>query len=309
LLWYEGAADAKNKDQKIKLKKLTKMPLSNYIKLTRINQPTGIWLLFLPCLFGTFFSLKKLPNFDIWAISGIILLFFIGSVVMRSAGCVINDLIDQKFDAKVERTKNRPLASKQISIFEAFLTLAILLSLGLLILLQFNQQTFFGGIAALILVATYPLMKRVTYYPQIFLGLTFNFGVLIASLALLENITLSTAILYLGCIIWTVIYDTIYAYQDISDDLQIGVKSTAIKFKNNPKRILTGLNFALFATLSCVGWLENFESGFFLAILVADLFLNHKIKSCDFSDSQNCLKVFKANIWVGILILIAIILG
>ncbi len=303
------AADAKNKDQKIKLKNLLQMPLLNYIRLTRLNQPTGIWLLFLPCLFGVFFALKKLPNFDALAIAGIILLFFIGSVVMRSAGCVINDLIDQKFDAKVERTKHRPLASKKISRRGAFVALGILLTLGLLILLQFNEQTIFGGLAALALVVTYPLMKRITHYPQVFLGLTFNFGILIASLALLENIALSTVLLYFACIIWTVIYDTIYAYQDISDDLKIGVKSTAIKFRENPRKILTGLNFALFLTLTCVGWREHFESGFFLAILVADLLLNHKIKSCDFSDSQNCLKVFKANIWVGILILIAIILG
>jgi len=285
------------------------MPFSNYLKLMRLNQPTGIWLLFLPCLFGIFLAFKKLPAFNILETARIIFLFFIGSVLMRSAGCVINDLLDQKFDEKVERTKHRPLASKKISRSAAIILLTILLALGLLVLLQFNLPTILSGFAALALIATYPLMKRITYYPQVFLGLTFNFGILMASLAILENITFGSIILYFSCVIWTVIYDTIYAYQDIADDLKIGVKSTAIKFDKSPKKILTALNFTLFVTLTYLGWKEHFESGFFLAILVSNLFLNQKIKTCDFTNSQNCLKVFKANIWVGLLILIAILLA
>lgn len=285
------------------------MPLMNYIKLTRLNQPVGILLLFLPCLFGVFLSLKNLPNFFFLESLGIIGLFLAGSIIMRSAGCIINDLTDQKFDEKVERTKSRPLAAKKISRRSAFILLGFLLFFGLLILVQFNAATILSGFVAMALVITYPFMKRITHYPQIFLGLTFNFGVLMASLALLESINFNTIILYVACIIWTIIYDTIYAYQDIEDDLKIGVKSTAIKFQNNPKRALTFLNFLLFLLLVFLGWKANFESGFFLAILVADLLLNHKIKNCDFGDSQKCLKVFKANIWVGALILTAIILG
>jgi 4-hydroxybenzoate polyprenyltransferase len=285
------------------------MPLTNYIKLTRLNQPVGILLLFLPCLFGVFLSLKNLPNFFFLESLGIIGLFLAGSIIMRSAGCIINDLTDQKFDEKVERTKSRPLAAKKISRRSAFILLGFLLFFGLLILVQFNAATILSGFVAMALVITYPFMKRITHYPQIFLGLTFNFGVLMASLALLESINFNTIILYVACIIWTIIYDTIYAYQDIEDDLKIGVKSTAIKFQNNPKKALTFLNFLLFLLLVFLGWKANFESGFFLAILVADLLLNHKIKNCDFSDSQKCLKVFKANIWVGALILTAIILG
>lgn len=281
----------------------------HYLRLMRLNQPTGIWLLFLPCLFGIFFSFKKLTNPDYSHLIEVVFLFFVGAILMRSAGCIINDLIDQKFDKKVARTKDRPLASGKISRFHAFLLLAILLFLSFLILLQFNVATIFSGFVAIILVATYPLMKRLTYYPQVFLGLTFNFGILMSGLAVLGSISYGSLILYLAAIIWTVIYDTIYAFQDIEDDLKIGVKSTAIKFKNNPKTTLTLLNFILFLLLTLLGWKEGFESGFFLAILVADLFLNHKIKSCDFSNSQNCLKVFKANIWVGLLILLAIILG
>ncbi len=285
------------------------MSIKNYIKLTRLNQPVGILLLFLPCLFGISLSLKSLPDFYFLESLKIIGLFFLGSIIMRSAGCVINDLTDQKFDEKVARTRSRPLAAKNISRRAAFILLGFLLFFGLLILLQFNAATILSGFVAMILVITYPLMKRVTYYPQVFLGLTFNFGVLMTSLALLGRISLSATILYFACIIWTVIYDTIYAYQDIEDDLKIGVKSTAIKFQNNPKKVLTFLNFLLFVILVFLGSKAKFESGFFLAILVADLLLNHKIKNCDFSDSQQCLKVFKANVWVGILILTAIILG
>lgn len=228
---------------------------------------------------------------------------------MRSAGCVINDLLDQKFDEKVARTKNRPLASKAVSRREALILLASLLLLGLIILLQFNLKTILSGFAALLLVTTYPLMKRVTYYPQLFLGLTFNFGIIMSSLALLNRIDFGTLILYCAAILWTVIYDTIYAYQDIADDLQIGVKSTAIKFQQNPKKILISLSLIMFLALILLGWKGNFKSGFFLIILVTALLLNNKIKNCDFKNSQNCLKVFKGNIWIGVLILSAIILG
>ncbi len=283
--------------------------IRNYIELARLNQPTGILLLFLPCVMGIALALKFLPSFDGLELTKIIFLFFIGSIIMRSAGCIINDLSDQKFDEQVERTRNRPLASKKISRKSAFYFLATLLFFGLIILLQFNLATIMSGFAAMLLVIAYPLMKRITYYPQIFLGLTFNFGILMAGLALLGSLNSKIMILYFSCIIWTVIYDSIYAYQDIEDDVKIGVKSTAIKFSKNPKAILTYLNFAMFLTLVYLGWKAEFESGFFLGILVADLFLNHKIKSCDFADPQKCLKVFKANIWVGLLILIAIILG
>ena len=285
------------------------MKLLSYIRLTRLNQPTGIWLLFLPCLFGIFLALKKLPQSNFGEYLPTIFLFFAGSVLMRCAGCVINDLFDEKFDKKVERTKTRPIALKEISRFQALILAGFLLFLALLILLQFNFLTILSGFLALFLVITYPLMKRFTYYPQIFLGLTFNYGILMSSLAILERITLESLILYFFATIWTVIYDTIYAYQDIVDDLKIGVKSTAIKFKNNPKKILIFLNLIMFVSLILLGYFANFKSEFFLAILVADLFLNQKIKQCDFSNPQNCLKVFKSNIWFGLIILTAIILA
>lgn len=282
---------------------------SNYTKLLRLHQPTGIWLLFLPCLFGISLAIKKLPSTDFFEILRMIFLFLVGSIVMRSAGCVINDLLDQKFDKKVARTKSRPLAAEKVSRGEALNLLALLLFLGFLILLQFNSQTILSGFFALILVATYPLMKRITNYPQIFLGLTFNFGILMSGLAILGEIDSDFALLYFSAVIWTVIYDTIYAYQDIEDDLRVGVKSAAIKFGQHPKKILILLALIMTLSLIYLGWQLQFELEFFLLISFTFFLLSRKIKKCDFKNSKNCLAVFKYNFWIGILILTAITFG
>lgn len=228
---------------------------------------------------------------------------------MRSAGCVINDIFDKNFDQKVARTKNRPLANGTISRYEALALLATLLALGLVILLQFNFITILSGFCALILATTYPLMKRITYYPQIFLGLAFNFGILMSGFAILGRINLSFVILYLAAIVWTLIYDTIYAYQDIEDDLKIGVKSSAIKFRKNPKIILNSLSVLMFVLLVFLGIKESFGLNFFFCILAATFFLIQKISSCSFDNPQNCLKIFRDNFWIGILILSGIFLG
>ena len=285
------------------------MSIRNYIKLSRLNQPTGIWLLFLPCLCGIFLAIKNLPLLVVNEISQTLILFFIGSIIMRSAGCVINDLIDVKFDEKVSRTKKRPLASKAISRRDAAIFLAILLGFGFEILLQFNFKTILGGFVAMILVCTYPLMKRITYYPQIFLGLTFNFGVILSALALQNDITLAALILYAALIIWTLIYDTIYAFQDIEDDLRVGVKSSAIAFRKKPELILNALNLLMFALLVFLGIFQNFSPLFFIFVALGNFILAYKITSCDFKNSQNCLKVFKENIWIGALISLAILIG
>ncbi len=283
--------------------------LSSYARLSRIHQPIGILLLFLPCLFGIFLSLKKLPNPEPLEIIKIILLFLAGSIIMRSAGCIINDLFDYKFDQKVTRTKNRPIASGKITHIQALIFLALLLLGGLFILLQLNQAAIFSGFFVLTLVISYPLMKRITYYPQFFLGLAFNFGIIMSGLAIIGKIDADFFILYFSAIIWTIIYDTIYAYQDIEDDLKIGVKSSAIKFAKNPKKILIILSLIMSLNLVLLGIRGNFYSGFFLLILFASLLSSLLIKKCNFNSSASCLKAFKANFWVGILILIAIILG
>ncbi len=282
--------------------------LTNYINLTRLDRPIGTALLFLPCLFGIFLALKK-TELDLPRLTWIIFLFGLGSIVMRSAGCVINDIFDQDFDRQVARTKNRPLAASKIDRSEALILLALLLLIGFFILLQFNLPTIISGFFALTLALTYPLMKRITYYPQIFLGLAFNFGILMSDLAILGRIDLEFIILYFAAIIWTLIYDTIYAYQDIEDDLKIGVKSSAIKFSINPKNILLSLTFTMFGTIFFVGTLEFFKWQFFLSAFAALALLTHQIVTCNFTNPQACLKVFKANFWVGILILIGIFLG
>ena len=285
-----------------------KSRLSNYISLTRINRPVGIGLLFLPCLFGIFLAIKRI-EIGFLAATEIILLFLIGSIVMRSAGCIINDMFDKKFDAQVERTKSRPLASGAVSEREAMFLLIFLLLIGFFILLHFNWKTILSGFFALALVAAYPLMKRITHYPQLFLGLTFNFGILMSGFAILDYIDSHFLLLYFAAISWTLIYDTIYAYQDIEDDLKIGVKSTAIKFGNNPQNTLFFLALAMFSCLFYLGSLESLKFGFFLSNLIAFFLLIQKIMVCDFKNPKKCLYLFKYNIVIGLFVLIGIILG
>ncbi|MES2677103.1 MAG: 4-hydroxybenzoate octaprenyltransferase [Pseudomonadota bacterium] len=279
--------------------------MKNYLKLIRIDKPIGTWLLFLPCLFGLALASKN-QNIDVIYFAA---LFFVGAFLMRSSGCIINDIWDRDFDKNVERTKNRPIASNAISIKLAIVFLAILLSLAFLILLQFNLPTIILGFISLAFVAFYPMMKRITFYPQIFLGLTFNLGILFSSIAILGRITFSAFLLYLSGVIWTVIYDSFYAYQDVEDDLKIGVKSTAIKFGKNPQKILFILTAIYFSLLMLLGIISNFKFAYFPLILLAAAQLTCQIKTCNFQDGKNCLEKFKANFWVGIIVLTAIILG
>lgn len=285
------------------------MKFYSYAKLTRINKPVGIWLLFLPCLFGVALALKNVPQIDFFNLLYFLFLFAIGSIFMRSAGCIINDLFDVKFDKLVKRTKERVIANDEISKKEALFVLLLLLLISLVILLQFNLKTILSGFLILILVILYPLMKRISYYPQFFLGITFNFGIIMANFAFLNHINLEVIILYLSAITWTVIYDTIYGFQDIEDDLKIGVKSFSIKIQNNPQKFLFYLTFAMFIMLVFFGFLAELGAEFFIIILIADIYLNNIIKKCDFNNPLACLKTFKANIWIGFLILLAIILG
>lgn len=279
--------------------------MNNYFKLIRIDKPIGTWLLFLPCLFGLILAQKFRETDFIYYTC----LFFIGSFLMRSAGCVVNDITDRNFDKKVARTKQRPIASGAISVKEAMVFLIILLTLALIVLLQFNFPTIILGCASLAFVIGYPPMKRITFYPQIFLGLTFNLGILFASLAVLETISLGHILLYIAGIIWTLIYDTIYGYQDIEDDVKIGVKSTSIKFGKKPQKILMTLAGVFLAILFFLGVLLHFKFVYFPLILLAFFHLACQIKTCNFSDPQDCLKKFKSNFWVGIILLIALTLA
>lgn len=288
------------------------MKIFDFARLIRLNQPTGIWLLFIPCLLGIALCLKIYQlDFD-YSIVKIIGYFFLGSILMRSAGCIINDLLDIKFDKKVLRTKNRPLASNKISKTQAIILLISLLCLGFLILIQFNFSTILSGIFSLFLIFTYPLMKRFFNLPQFYLGITFNFGILMTNLAIIEKIHPSIFLLYFACILWTLIYDTIYGFQDIEDDLRIGVKSSAItinKFFKNPKLVLYILNIVIIFSLILIGIIHNFKNIFFAIILISAFFSFSKIFSCDLKNPKNCLRFFKQNVFFGCIILTAIISG
>ena len=204
-----------------------------FIQLTRLNKPIGFLLLFWPCAWGL--SLGYYFNGETSSYLKYLILFFLGSVLMRSAGCIFNDIVDRDLDKKVKRTKERPIASGKISVFESFFYVVILCLLALSILLQFNRITIILGMSSMFLAFAYPFMKRITYWPQLFLGLTFNWGIIMGWTSVINNITIEPFILYVSAIFWTLGYDTIYGLQDINDDEIIGVKSTSIKFKNNVK--------------------------------------------------------------------------
>ena len=204
-----------------------------FIELTRLNNPIGFMLLFWPCLWGLTLALNRTKEFKLFVYY--IILFFLGSVLMRSAGCIFNDIVDKDYDKKVDRTKNRPIPSGRISTQESFIYLVLLCFIALIILIQFNFLTIVLGLLSMLFAFSYPFMKRLTYWPQLFLGLTFNWGILLGWAALIGEISLEPILLYIAAIFWTLGYDTIYGFQDIYDDEIIGVKSTSIKFKENYK--------------------------------------------------------------------------
>ncbi len=210
--------------------------LNLFIELTRFKKPIGYMLLFWPCAWGLTIGYDFSDTLEDYFIY--LMLFFLGSVLMRSAGCIVNDILDRKFDKKVFRTKDRPIASGKVSVVIGLFYTSILCLLALIVLLNFNQVTIFLALASMPFAFTYPLMKRFTYWPQLFLGITFNYGLILGWTSINENISFVTLIFYLGAIFWTLGYDTIYGYQDIKDDEIIGLKSTSIKFKNNPYKFL-----------------------------------------------------------------------
>jgi len=224
--------------------------LKHFIDLTRLKKPIGYMLLFWPCAWGltlVYDFSSDLNNYFFYLI-----LFFLGAVLMRSAGCIVNDILDKEFDKKVFRTKERPIASGKISIKIALLYAVILCLFALLVLLNFNQFTIILALCSMPLAFTYPLMKRFTYWPQLFLGITFNYGLILGWTAIKSEIDIIPIIFYFGAIFWTLGYDTIYGYQDIKDDEIIGLKSTSIKFKGNEKKFLF-ICYALLLILFLIG--------------------------------------------------------
>ena len=275
-----------------------------FIQLTRLNKPIGILLLFWPCVWGL--TLAFFFNGEINLYLKYLFLFFLGSILMRSAGCIVNDIVDKDFDKKVKRTKERPIASGKITIFEASVYVILLCSVALIILLQFNLLTIFLGLGSMFLAFSYPFMKRITYWPQLFLGLTFNWGIIMGWTSMVNYISIEPVILYLSAIFWTLGYDTIYGLQDIHDDEIIGVKSTSIKFKNNPK-IFVGSCYCLCVLFILIMSLMIEMNKFFWLLTIPFIFsLFYQIKIFNINNSKSCLTAFKINNLSGLLFFIFI---
>ncbi len=282
--------------------------LNLFIELTRLKKPIGYMLLFWPCAWG----LTLVYNFNdgLQIYFYYLLLFFLGSVLMRSAGCIVNDILDRKYDKEVSRTKDRPIASGKISVKVGMFYTLILCSLAFLVLINFNNLTIFLALASMPLAFTYPLMKRFTYWPQLFLGITFNYGLLLGWTSISEKLDIIPLIFYVGAIFWTLGYDTIYGFQDIKDDEIIGVKSTSIKFKGSAKIFLILCYLFLTASLLIGGFVMSFNQLYFLFIIIpiTHLFF-YQIKNFDTQNPSSCLKVFKSNNYLGIIVFCNILIG
>ncbi|WP_374368271.1 4-hydroxybenzoate octaprenyltransferase [Dongia sp.] len=275
-----------------------------YLRLARLDRPIGTWLLLFPCWWSVCLAAAPGQGPDLRLLT----LFAVGAIVMRGAGCTINDIADRDFDAKVARTANRPLASGALSLKQAFAFLGLQLGLGLLVLLQFPLNAIWLGVASLVLVAAYPFMKRITWWPQAFLGLTFNWGALLGWAAVTGGLSAAPVWLYAGGIFWTLFYDTIYAHQDKADDALIGIKSTALRLGTQTKPWLFGFGaltivcFSLAMITSGSGWIAYIG----LAGVLIHLFW--QLHDVDLDDAKDCLNKFRSNRYVGWILLFGIVL-
>ena len=280
--------------------------LKIFIELTRLNKPIGFMLLFWPCSWGLAYAYSINKNINLFIYY--LILFFIGSVLMRSAGCIVNDIVDKDFDKKVERTKKRPLATGRISVKHSLVYVFILCALAFLILIQFNFLTILLGMGSMIFAFSYPFMKRITYWPQLFLGITFNWGLVMAWAAVNNNITIEIITLYISAIFWTLGYDTIYGAQDMSDDEIIGLKSTSVKFKNNIK-LFIGVSYLINVLLLTYLFKTDIGYNFFSVLLFFFIItLFYQIFKFNKNQPKSCLKMFKINNISGLSLLTSILL-
>ena len=272
-----------------------------FIELTRLNKPIGFMLLFWPCAWGLTLAYDFTKNLNTYFFY--LILFFLGSVLMRSAGCIVNDILDRKFDAKVFRTKNRPIASGKVTVTTALFYASTLCLFALLVLLNFNSFTIILALISMPLAFTYPLMKRFTYWPQLFLGITFNYGLILGWTSIYSQIDIVSVLFYLGAIFWTLGYDTIYGYQDIKDDEIIGLKSTSIKFKGRAKKFLF-ICYSLLVIFFLIGGLNmKFHYSYFVLMIIPFIHLFfYQIKIFNLNNPSSCLKAFKSNNFFGLII-------
>ena len=275
-----------------------------YLLLARVDRPIGVWLLFLPGLWGIL-----LAGAPVWESVRLVLLFGVGSLVMRAAGCVVNDLWDRDIDRMVARTAARPLASGALRPRQALVFLAVLLLAGLLILLQLNRLTQALGVASLLLVAVYPLAKRVTWWPQLMMGFTFGFGAPLGYAATARHLDLAWAVLYGAAILWDLGFDTIYAHQDREDDALVGVRSTARLFGEQTAPFLTACYGGMVLLLAIAGWLVGLSFWFYVALALPAVLLARQVRVLDVHDPALCLRLFRANREVGLAVAAAILIG
>ena len=281
--------------------------LKIFIELTRLNKPIGFMLLFWPCSWGLAFAYSSMNNTNL--LIYYLILFFLGAVLMRSAGCIFNDIVDKDFDKKVLRTRNRPIASERISIIKSLFYVFILCLFAFLILIQFNFLTIILGMSSMILAFSYPFMKRITFWPQLFLGVTFNWGIIMSWAAVQNSISIEIIILYISAIFWTLGYDTIYGAQDMSDDEIIGVKSTSIKFKENMK-VFVSLNYLIFFSLIIYLFKNKLDFKLFILFITACLIsLIYQLIIFNKDNPSSCLKAFKTNNLSGFFLFFAILIN
>jgi|TARA_Y100000816_G_scaffold34954_1_gene22227 4-hydroxybenzoate polyprenyl transferase len=282
--------------------------LNLFVELTRLKKPIGYMLLFWPCSWGLTLGYDFSSSLNIYFFY--LLLFFLGSVLMRSAGCIVNDILDRKFDKKVFRTKDRPIASGKISVKLGIFYSGLLCFVAFLVLINFNSFTILIALASMPLAFSYPLMKRYTYWPQLFLGITFNYGLILGWTSINNEINFIPLIFYFGAIFWTLGYDTIYGFQDIKDDEIIGIKSTSIKFKSNPI-IFLYLCYTIFASsLILVGFLGEFSKLYFVSLIMIFLQMYYfQLKKFKQNSPSTCLEIFKSNNFLGILVFLILLIG
>jgi|TARA_B100000959_G_scaffold144550_2_gene151831 4-hydroxybenzoate polyprenyltransferase len=279
--------------------------LKIFIDLTRLNKPIGFMLLFWPCSWSLAYAYSLGQNLNLFL--NYLFLFFLGSVLMRSAGCIFNDIVDRDIDKKVKRTRVRPIAAGKITIEQSLVYVLILCAIAFFVLTQFNLLTIILGMSSMLLAFSYPFMKRITYWPQLFLGITFNWGIIMAWTAMNNSISMEVIFLYVSAIFWTLGYDTIYGTQDMSDDEIIGVKSTSIKFKKNIKMFVL-ISYLITVVLMSYVFKEqigvNIFSFFFIFLLIS---LAYQVKKFDKNNPKICLQLFKLNNLTGLIVFITIL--
>ena len=278
--------------------------LKIFIDLSRLNKPIGFMLLFWPCSWGLAYAYLDNQNLNLFTYY--LILFFFGSVLMRSAGCIFNDIVDKDFDKKVKRTKARPIAAGKITVRRSLIYVLALCLIAFIVLIQFNIFTIFLGMSSMLLAFSYPFMKRITYWPQLFLGITFNWGIVMGWVAINNSISTEILILYISAIFWTLGYDTIYGAQDMSDDEIIGLKSTSIKFKKNI-RLFVSVSYLISVTLISILFKDHLGNNIFTLFLTMFIIsLLYQLLKFKNNKSQTYLNLFKLNNYSGLLLFVGI---